>query len=158
MSISHDKEAFTRRMFLRTGFATLAISALASARATLDFLFPKVLYEPSSVVRLRRPEEYPDDTVSFDEANRFFIIRKSGQIAVLSAVCTHLGCTVMHVPGDGSYKCPCHGSRFHPDGRVQQGPAPKPLKWYHLELSRDGHLQVFTERTVEPDFPLKLKA
>ena len=44
----------------------------------------------------------------------------------LSAICTHMGCTVRDVSG-GTINCPCHGSRYHLDGTVARGPAPGPL-------------------------------
>jgi glycine/D-amino acid oxidase-like deaminating enzyme/nitrite reductase/ring-hydroxylating ferredoxin subunit len=51
----------------------------------------------------------------------------SGQAHAISAVCTHLGCTVEWNPADGTWDCPCHGSRFQPDGKVIQGPAARDL-------------------------------
>ncbi|MEG4294454.1 cytochrome b6-f complex iron-sulfur subunit [Microcoleus sp. C2C3] len=42
--------------------------------------------------------------------------------------CTHLGCTFPWNPMDQQFQCPCHGSRYAPDGTVVRGPAPLPLK------------------------------
>ena len=52
---------------------------------------------------------------------------RTGQIHAVSAVCTHLGCTVEFNPADTTWDCPCHGSRFTTDGTVIQGPATKDL-------------------------------
>lgn len=50
-----------------------------------------------------------------------------GRLHSVSAVCSHLGCVVGWNPVDRTWDCPCHGSRFLPDGSVLNGPAVSPL-------------------------------
>jgi len=53
---------------------------------------------------------------------------KDGNLTSLSAVCPHLGCTVVWNPAESTWDCPCHGSRFMASGEVITGPAESGLE------------------------------
>ncbi|ARS90016.1 FAD-dependent oxidoreductase [Natrarchaeobaculum aegyptiacum] len=48
---------------------------------------------------------------------------EDGQTHAVSAVCSHMACLVEWNDAECSWDCPCHGSRFSPDGAVLEGPA-----------------------------------
>ncbi len=52
---------------------------------------------------------------------------EDGTLRAVSPICTHLGCVVAFNAAERSWDCPCHGSRFAPDGTVLEGPATRPL-------------------------------
>ena len=52
----------------------------------------------------------------------------------ISAICTHMGCTVE--PSRSGFRCPCHGSVYDSGGKNVSGPAPRPLS--KLRAERQG--------------------
>ena len=59
----------------------------------------------------------------------------------LSAVCTHLGCTVQYEPELNRIHCNCHGGVYDPvTGKNVSGPPPKPLTRYSTVVNDNGVL------------------
>jgi Rieske Fe-S protein len=74
-----------------------------------------------------RPGEGTVVDVDVDGAATAVYAAESGRLHAVSAICTHLGCTVEFNAEDTTWDCPCHGSRFATDGTVIQGPATENL-------------------------------
>ncbi|TME42531.1 MAG: ubiquinol-cytochrome c reductase iron-sulfur subunit [Chloroflexi bacterium] len=67
------------------------------------------------------------DNAAGDLAFGGFAVKTGGKTNVFAINCSHLGCSVALNEAAKTFDCPCHGSRFHLDGTVLQGPAPVPL-------------------------------
>ena len=139
-----------RRTFaqLMLGWFSALFALAATVAAAGRFLVPNVLYEPSRRFKALKPGDYPEGPTFFPD-QRLFLFRKGNTFRAISAVCTHLGCTV-DLARQG-FHCPCHGSVFDKTGTVVSGPAPSPLPWLLVTLSRDGHLVIDASARVPPD-------
>lgn len=66
---------------------------------------------------------------------RIVLIRRPEGFVAFGTRCSHLGCFAhwdgqLELEGEqqpGGFYCPCHGAKFHPDGRVHSGPPPEGL-------------------------------
>jgi len=63
-----------------------------------------------------------------------------GELAVLSAVCTHLGCAIPWVEKEKKFICPCHLGTFATDGRLLGGPPPRDMDRLETKIE-DGVLK-----------------
>ena len=126
---------------------TAALSAMTLM--SVRFMFPNVLAEPPSTIKVGLPTNYEPDEVSerFKAEWGFWIVRSTrynGQdvIYALKSVCTHLGCPPNWLAAEQKFKCPCHGSGFYISGINFEGPAPRPLERFKVALADDGQIQV----------------
>jgi cytochrome b6-f complex iron-sulfur subunit len=60
------------------------------------------------------------------------ILTSDGKYHALSAVCTHLGCTVQYRPDLDEVWCPCHNGKYSVDGANISGPPPRPLQAFNV--------------------------
>ncbi len=167
-----DRPRPTRRTVLnRMGIAVIAASIAGLAYSFLRALVPNVLYEPPRRFKIGSPEKFPEGA-TYLEDSRLFIFRDQRTFQALSAVCTHLGCTVKMVTlnqpqmveahgqrfeEQREFHCPCHGSKYYGDGTKYAGPAPRPLARYRLDVTpEDGQLIVDLSKQVDRNFRLSV--
>jgi len=63
-------------------------------------------------------------------------------IRAMSATCTHLGCQVQWQAKEKKFRCPCHGGVYAADGRVLDGPPPRPLQTVEARIEPDSSVLV----------------
>jgi cytochrome b6-f complex iron-sulfur subunit len=137
-----DLASLDRRQFVKVGATSLAVASVGACVFGFRYLSPNVLYEPSPIVSVGRPEHYTVGTVTLDPRFGIFVVRVQEGFYALSAVCTHLGCLSGWQVDAGVIACPCHGSTFRRDGVVIAGPAPEALPWLKVWLGDDGNLMI----------------
>jgi cytochrome b6-f complex iron-sulfur subunit len=148
----NGKAGVSRRDFLNEiTVGALGIAGLGGAALTYQYFSPNVLFEPSTTFRAGNPDLYPVNSVTFLQDQQVYIVRTAAGFYAVSAVCTHLGCVTQWKPEANMIACPCHGSKFQPDGKKMEGPAPRPLPHYSINLTADGELLVDKLQTIKPD-------
>ncbi len=143
-----NEDQIGRRTFVKIGVGSIAVAACGTGLFAYQFMYPNVLYEPSSIVNAGKPDRYPADSVTLDPETGIYVVRSAEGFYALSAVCTHLGCLTAWKPELGIIACPCHGSKFQRTGVKIEGPAPKPLPWLRMWLNEDGDLLVDRSTTI----------
>jgi menaquinol-cytochrome c reductase iron-sulfur subunit len=73
----------------------------------------------------------------------------NNQIVAFGPQCTHLGCAYHWEASSNKFMCPCHGSYFALDGKVLEGPAPRPLDRYVTKIE-NSRLQIGELRVSKP--------
>ncbi len=162
----------SRKKFLKilTAF-TISGAVFGNFFMFLRSIKPNVLYEPLKKMLIGKPNKYPEGQV-FLPKERMFVVRKGNDFNSVSAVCTHLGCTVKEVKlanpetvtlpngqkitQEWEYHCPCHGSKYRGDGTIYEGPAPVDLPPFDMKITPDGDIMVDAGKKVEKDFRLKV--
>jgi cytochrome b6-f complex iron-sulfur subunit len=77
-----------------------------------------------------------------------FIVRTDGGFLAMSAICPHLHCIVTWNEALKKFECPCHGAKFNPRGEVLEGPPPRALDLYKLQIVA-GNLVIDKASSIE---------
>ena len=137
----------------RRHFVTAFLGAAASALAA------SVLYP---VVRFLSPPRIPEATSDrvlagkvselsaegwkifpFGSEPGILVEAADGRFLAYSAACTHLGCTVQFDPPSKRIWCACHNGWYDLEGKNVEGPPPRPLTGYRVQVVGD---EIFVTR------------
>jgi cytochrome b6-f complex iron-sulfur subunit len=128
-----------RRFVMAAVLGTLGVNFLMFLR----FFFPRALFEPKTRFKIGYPSDFNFGVdTKFQNQYRIWVVRNTEGIFVISAICTHLGCTPDWKPGENKFKCPCHGSGYDSEGVNLEGPAPRPMDRANVQIDADGQIVV----------------
>jgi cytochrome b6-f complex iron-sulfur subunit len=136
----------TRRAFLAAaGLAGLAYTAALAYPIYRYLASPaEMAMEATAVteVMLKDAQKLPAGSVlmfKFGPSPAMLIHHLDDQWVAMTAVCTHLGCTVQYEPQADRIHCACHGGVYNPyTGANVSGPPPKPLKLFKVSVNEAG--------------------
>lgn len=112
----------------------------AAATAAAFFLYPLLRFIAFRVPPKPRLIEVPAPLPlsGVHTGHDFILFATSDGATAVSRICPHLGCRVNYQQDKQYIECPCHQSRFTPEGRWIAGPAKKNLPTYDVTLKKDG--------------------
>ncbi len=142
----------TRKDFLNLMWGAAGTLAAAELGLVgLRFLAPRAAAgQFGGEFNLGEYTRFPEGSVTPVEAGRFYLVRLTdGGFLAIYRRCTHLGCAVPFDQASGQFVCPCHGSRFTPEGEVLNDPAPRPLDLFSLHINEQGEIVVDTRTPIE---------
>lgn len=90
-----------------------------------------------SAGKLSELEKDSGKIIRFGNKPVIIIRTASGELRALSAVCTHLECTVQYRKDMGLIWCACHNGKYDLNGRNISGPPPRPLDPYRVVVKGD---------------------
>jgi cytochrome b6-f complex iron-sulfur subunit len=141
-----------RRDFLnKLAIGTASGVGVVSIAAIVSEIIPPTT-QSYSVHKIGQIDDYPLNEFSYIADKKIYLYRGRRHIRVLSAVCTHLGCTVNKT--EQGFDCPCHGSHFDKDGKACSGPASRPLDRLKVDISENGLITVDLNRYASEDLQL----
>ena len=136
--IQLDTKKINRREFLNFAWlASLGFLTVNMAGLTYFFSMPRFKEgEFGGVVTVGKSSELPDPTAgpaNFPKV-KFWLSNSDQGLTAIYKVCTHLGCLYNWKDQEDKFVCPCHGSQFTKQGEYIQGPAPRSLDRFSIQV------------------------
>ncbi len=145
MSDEKDTTINRREFFsyLTVGWVAFTAAIAGFLGLAFRFTFPNVNFEPEMDFLAGGPQDY-DSGVDERWKKKYgvWMVKMEGRLFALSNICTHLGCIPNWLPAEKKFKCPCHGSGYYMNGINFEGPAPRPLERYKINLNAEGLVKV----------------
>jgi cytochrome b6-f complex iron-sulfur subunit len=128
----------------RRGFVEVLLGG-GLAASIISFVYPVLRYlVPPAVANLGGDETVackvgdlkPNSSKIFRFGSRpgLLLLTPEGEYRALSAVCTHLGCTVQYKNDTHQIWCACHNGLYDLSGRNISGPPPRPLESFEVHV------------------------
>ena len=132
-----------RRNFLNWFLGTTAGAFLVSVTYPLSryLIPPEVTESTASTVTLSiKPNDVKANSgqiFRFGSQPAILIRTPNDELKAFTAVCTHLACIVQYRPDISQIWCACHNGHFDLSGKNVEGPPPKPLEEYTINVRGD---------------------
>lgn len=143
------QEGINRREFLAYAWGgALTLLTLESGLATYQFMYPRFREgEFGGKFILGAATVLPQIGIDPEgnSTGKFWLINTDEGPRALYMVCTHLGCLYKWEPSNNRFECPCHGSKFDREGHYIEGPAPRSLDQFLVEIVEGGSTVSQTE-------------
>ncbi|MEZ4635178.1 MAG: Rieske 2Fe-2S domain-containing protein [Caldilineaceae bacterium] len=154
------QQGINRREFITYAWgAALGLLTLEIGVGSYYFMYPRFRAGefggafPLSQGELPPPEAAPNSNTT----GKFWLVDTADGPRALYMVCTHLGCLYKWEESNFRFECPCHGSKFDHDGHYIEGPAPRSLDQFVIDIVQNGEVVGSTEdggdNIIAPQIP-----
>ena len=164
-----SKPVSRREFFRKSLIGSLLVYGAQFGGATIAFLWPNLKGGFGSVVRAGKLADIQSSIADTKQpfyfgAGRFYLVGYAGQpdgevdyvtdgvsaegLMPLYQRCVHLGCRVPYCGSSGWFECPCHGSKYNGAGEYKQGPAPRGMDRFRIEITEGGDVLVDTSQVI----------
>ncbi len=138
-----ETKGISRREFLYYIWgASIALLTAESVGTIIWFSLPRFRAGEFGGVFTIDPATLPPvgSSPAGNPAGKYWLANTQNGLLALSMVCTHLGCLFKWVETNHRFECPCHGSKFEPDGtKIRgEGPAPRNLDRFAVTVTKAG--------------------